>query len=330
MCEGAAPLHHQQQGQHHRQQGRTPDHAVAMAHPPGAVTLARGSQECSGRRQGRKDTSAMIETQQVETGPGLVFDVSVAGDPAAPLVLLLHGFGVSRHLYDAQLPALAAAGFRAAAPNQRGYSPGARPDPADFARYDIELLIADALDLAEALGQQDRFHLVGHDWGGSLSWEIAARYPDRLASLTMLSRPHPGAFARALAEDPEQPHRSRHHKAFLEADAVPKLLAEDAAWLRTRHAAQGIPAAATAKHLSVIGNPEAMAAALAWYRARGTVHRPIRPIDTVGRIAAEGTGGFIEAPYQFEILPGVGHYAPDQQPEVVNRLLLAHLSRNPL
>ena len=283
----------------------------------------------------------MIETQQVETGPGLVFDVSVAGDPAAPLVLLLHGFGVSRHLYDAQLPALAAAGFRAAAPNQRGYSPGARPDPMDFARYDIELLIADALDLAEALGA-DRFHLVGHDWGGSLSWEIAARYPDRLGSLTMLSRPHPGAFARALAEDPEQPHRSRHHKAFLEPDAVPKLLAEDAAWLRTRHAAQGIPAAATAKHLSVIGNPEAMAAALAWYRARGTVHRPIRSItvptlfiwgdadDTVGRMAAEGTGDFIEAPYQFEILPGVGHYAPDQQPEVVNRLLLAHLSRNPL
>ena len=283
----------------------------------------------------------MIETQQVATGPGLVFDVSVAGDLAAPLVLLLHGFGVSRHLYDAQLPALAAAGFRAAAPNQRGYSPGARPDPMDFARYDIELLIADALDLAGALGA-DRFHLVGHDWGGSLSWEIAARYPERLASLTMLSRPHPGAFARALADDPEQPHRSRHHKAFLETDAVLKLLANDAAWLRTRHAAQGIPPEATAKHLSVIGNPEAMAAALAWYRARGTVHRPIRSIavptlfiwgdadDTVGRMAAEGTGDFIEAPYHFEVLPNVGHYAPDQQPEVVNRLLLAHLSRNPL
>ena len=283
----------------------------------------------------------MIETQQVATGPGLVFDVSVAGDLAAPLVLLLHGFGVSRHLYDAQLPALAAAGFRAAAPNQRGYSPGARPDPMDFARYDIELLIADALDLAGALGA-DRFHLVGHDWGGSLSWEIAARYPERLASLTMLSRPHPGAFARALADDPEQPHRSRHHKAFLETDAVLKLLADDAAWLRTRHAAQGIPPEATAKHLSVIGNPEAMAAALAWYRARGTVHRPIRSIavptlfiwgdadDTVGRMAAEGTGDFIEAPYHFEVLPNVGHYAPDQQPEVVNRLLLAHLSRNPL
>src|SRR3712207_8403049 len=78
---------------------------------------------------------------KVETGPGLVFDVSIAGDAAAPLVLLLHGFAVSRHLYDAQLPALAEAGFFAVAPDQRGYSPGARPDPADPARhYDIELL----------------------------------------------------------------------------------------------------------------------------------------------------------------------------------------------
>lgn len=283
-----------------------------------------------------------METRQVRTGPGLVFDVSVAGDPASPLVLLLHGFAVSRHLYDAQLPALAAAGHFAAAPNQRGYSPGARPDPADAAQYDIDLLIQDALDLAAVLGRQGgRFHLVGHDWGGSLAWEIAARHPERLASLTMLSRPHPGAFARALAEDPEQPLRSRHHKAFLEPDAVPKLLADDCAWLRTRHRAQGIPPTQTEKHLAVLGNAPAMQAALAWYRARGTVHRPIPNIrvptlfiwgdadDTVGRMAAEGTGAFIEAPYRFVVLPGVGHYAPDQAPEQVNALLLEHLASHP-
>jgi pimeloyl-ACP methyl ester carboxylesterase len=285
----------------------------------------------------------MPQTRRIETRPGLIFDVSVAGDAAAPLVLLLHGFGVSRHLYDAQVPALAEAGFFAAAPDQRGYSPGARPDPADVTQYDIELLIADALDLVAALGHgAGRFHLVGHDWGGSLAWEIAARHPERLGSLTMLSRPHPGAFARALREDPEQPHRSRHHKAFLEADAVARLLAEDAAWLRTRHAAQGVPPAATAKHLSVLGNPAAMEAALAWYRARGTVHRPIGHVgvptlfiwgdadDTVGRIAAEGTRDFVDASYRFEVLPGIGHYAPDQAPERVNALLLEHLARHPL
>ena len=106
----------------------------------------------------------MVELRKVETGPGLVSDVSIAGDAAAPLVLLLHGFAVSRHLYDAQLPALAEAGYFAVAPDQRGYSPGARPDPADPARhYDIELLIGDALDLAAGVGHGGarRFHLVG-------------------------------------------------------------------------------------------------------------------------------------------------------------------------
>ena len=285
----------------------------------------------------------MIEHRRIETEPGLVFDVSVAGQPGRPLVLLLHGFAVSRHLYDAQLPTLAAAGYLAAAPNQRGYSPGARPDPAAHpGLYDIDLLIDDALALATAIGDGTRrFHLVGHDWGGSLAWEIAARHPDRLASLTMLSRPHPGAFARALREDLEQPRRSRHHKAFLEPGATAMLLADDARWLRTRHAANGVPPEATEKHLSVLGNPEAMEAALAWYRARGTVHRPIGPVlvptlfvwgdadDTVGRMAAEGTANFVEGPYRFEVLPGVGHYAPDQVPERVNALLLEHLASHP-
>jgi pimeloyl-ACP methyl ester carboxylesterase len=286
----------------------------------------------------------MVELRKVETGPGLVFDASVAGDAAAPLVLLLHGFAVSRHLYDAQLPALAEAGYFAVAPDQRGYSPGARPNPAQFAQYDIELLIADALDLVVAVGHgaPRRFHLVGHDWGGSLAWEIAARHPDRLGSLTMLSRPHPDAFGRALRDDPEQPHRSRHHKAFLDPGAVARLLAEDAKWLRERHAANGVPPGATAKHLSVLGDPRAMEAALAWYRARGTVHRPIGPVkvptlfvwgdadDTVGRVAAEGTRDFVQAPYRFEALPGVGHYAPDQVPERVTALLLDHLAAHRL
>lgn len=280
----------------------------------------------------------MIAVQRLETEPGLVFDLGVAGAEAAPLVLMLHGFGVSRHLYDAQLPALAAAGFRAVAPGQRGYSAGARPDPADFAQYDIALLVADAFRMAELLAPGRRFHLVGHDWGGSLAWDMAASQPERIASLTMFSRPHPAAFARAMVADPAQAGRSGHHKAFLEPEAVARLLADDCAWLRVRHAAQGVPEAATAKHLAVLGNEPAMSAALAWYRARRAVYRPIGAVkvptlfvwgdadDTVGRMAAEGTAGFVEAPYRFVELPGVGHYAPDQVPEVVNALLLEHLA----
>ena len=284
----------------------------------------------------------MIEMRRIETVPGLVFDVSVAGADDAPLVLLLHGFCVSRHFWSNQLPVLAQAGYFAMAPNQRGYSVEARPDPQDFDKYHVDRLIGDALDIVAAAGHTERrFHLVGHDWGGSLSWLIADRCPERLASLTMLSRPHPASFARALKmPDGEQPHRSRHHQEFLDPAAGSRLLADDAAWVRTRLARNGVPEAAIALHLSVIGNPSAMEAALAWYRARGE-RQPIGPTkvptlfiwgdadDTVGRAAAEGTGEFIAADYQFAALPGVGHYAADQVPERVTALLLDHLGRHP-
>jgi pimeloyl-ACP methyl ester carboxylesterase len=74
----------------------------------------------------------MIDARRMATAPGLVFDVSVGGAEDAPLVLMLHGFCVSRHFWSNQIPALAAAGYFAVAPNQRGYSADARPDPTDF------------------------------------------------------------------------------------------------------------------------------------------------------------------------------------------------------
>src|ERR1700761_3327313 len=159
----------------------------------------------------------MIDTHQIETAPGLMFDCSVGGRASAPLVLMLHGFCVSRHFWDNQVPVLAAAGYFAVAPNQRGYAPGARPDPAEHANYRINALIDDAMVMVAGLGHGERrFHLAGHDWGGSLSWDIADRWPERLGSLTMLSRPHPLAFNRALRDDPEQPTRSAHHQWLLE------------------------------------------------------------------------------------------------------------------
>jgi pimeloyl-ACP methyl ester carboxylesterase len=285
----------------------------------------------------------MAELRKTETAPGLIFDVLVGGAADAPLVLLLHGFSESLHMWRAQVPALAAAGYRAVAPSQRGYSSGARPDPADPANYHFDRLVADALDLVAACGHAERrFHLVGHDWGGSIAWGLADRYPDRLASLTVLSRPHPNAFNRALQmPDGDQAYCSRHHKAFLEPDAGPLLLADGARRLRGRLAASGVPPSAIEEHLSVLGNEPAMEAALAWYRARGAIRTPLGMIsvptlyvwgdadDTVGRAAAEGTRDFVSGPYRFEVLTGVGHFVADQAPERLNQLLLAHLAQHP-
>src|SRR5438309_11919939 len=112
----------------------------------------------------------MIETRDIETAPGMVFDISVAGPATAPLVLMLHGFCVSRHFWDNQIPALAAAGYFVVAPNQRGYAAGARPDPPAFDTYRIDKLIGDALHILGAPGHGERrFHLVRHAWGRSLS-----------------------------------------------------------------------------------------------------------------------------------------------------------------
>ena len=286
----------------------------------------------------------MPALEKITISPGLAFDALVSGEPGARLVLLLHGFAESMHCWRAQVAAPAAAGYRAVAPSQRGYSPGARPDPGDTANYHIDRLMDDAMAIVAASGDSERrLHLVGHDWGGSIAWALADRFPERLASLTILSRPHPNAFNRALQmQDGDQAHRSRHHKAFLEPGAADVVLADDAKWLRERLAAAGVPAAAIEQHLAVLGNKDAMEAALAWYRARGAIRGPLGPIrvptlyiwgdadDTVGRIAAEGTADFVAAPYHFEVLPGVGHFASDQAPDRVNALLLQHLAAFPV
>jgi len=285
----------------------------------------------------------MPNLTRITIAPELTFDTLVAGDLGAPLVLLLHGFAESFHCWRAQLIALADMGFRAVAPSQRGYSPGARPDPRDHPSYHIDRLMDDAMAIAAACNYGDkRFHLAGHDWGGSIAWALADRYEARLASLSILSRPHPNAFNRALQMvDGEQAQRSKHHTAFLEPNAAEIVLADDAKWLRERLTAAGVPQSAIAEHLSVLGNRQAMEAALAWYRARGAIRSPLGPIrvptlyiwgdadDTVGRLAAEGTRDFVAAPYHFEVLPGVGHFAAEQVPERVSELMLQHLAAHP-
>src|SRR4051812_28999259 len=130
----------------------------------------------------------MAELRQIAIELDLVFDALVDGPSDGAPVLLLHGFAESFHMWRAQLSALAAAGYRAVAPSQRGYSAGARPSTGDVANYQFDRLVADAIAILAASGDAHaRFHLVGHDWGASIAWGLADRYPERVASLTVLS-----------------------------------------------------------------------------------------------------------------------------------------------
>ena len=269
------------------------------------------------------------------------FTADVAGPSGAPLVILLHGFPQSRHSWREQVPALATAGYRALAPDQRGYSPGVRPDPANLAAYGIDRLVADVLDVADAEGART-FHLVGHDWGGQVAWCTAHRHAARVKSLTVLSRPHPAAFRRAFKEDADnQQHRSRHHKAFHDPHTSSLLLADGAKRLRTTLAQSGVPDASIEAYLSVLGNPAALEAALAWYRAAGALANiEVGPVDvptlylwgdkdsSVGRPAAEWTADQVRGPYRFTAMPGVGHFLTDEAPELVTKALLDHLAAN--
>ena len=272
------------------------------------------------------------------------FTAATAGPDAGPLVLLLHGYPQTRHTWRRQVPALGAAGFRAVAPDQRGYSPGVRPDPArGLDAYAIDRLVQDVLDLADAVaGPGAPFHLVGHDWGGHVSWVTAHRHPARIRSLTVLSRPHPAAFRRAFKENAdEQRHRSRHHKTFLDPTTGPRLLEDGARRLRARLAEQGVPEVAVAEYLSVLGEPAALEAALAWYRAAGALTAvEVGPVTvptlyiwgdadaTVGPSAARFTADFVTGPFRWDVLAGVGHFITDQDPEAVTRGLLSHLARH--
>ncbi len=278
----------------------------------------------------------MVETRTIPLDD-LTFTVDVAGPAGAPTVLLLHGFPETRHMWRHAVAALARAGYRAVAPDQRGYSPGARPGHGDA--YTTDHLVGDALALMDALGSP-RFHLVGHDWGGQIAWLLAASHAHRVQSLCVLSRPHPAAFARAMQEDPAQAGRSGHHRAFREPDAIERMRAAGLAPLRVALERQGVPAARADVYIRALLERGAIEGAMSWYRhgalAGGSV--PLIEVPTlyvwgtadatVGRRAAELTSEHVRAPFRFVAVENAGHFLVDQFPEQTSALLLEHVQAN--
>jgi pimeloyl-ACP methyl ester carboxylesterase len=268
---------------------------------------------------------------------GLTFTVRHAGPDGGRPIILLHGFPQTSACFDQTTVALGRAGYRVLAPDQRGYSPGARP-PA-VADYGLVQLVSDVLALADASGMES-FDLVGHDWGGMVGWWVAARHPDRVRTFTAVSTPHPAALASALADDADQAQRSSYLEVFRQADVPERLLLGDdgGSGLQLVFADSAFDPAAVSAYIAVLSAPGALTAALNWYRANDLhAHPDLGPVVVptmyvwstediaLGRRAAEATADQVTGPYRFEELEGVSHWIPDVAADSLNRLLLDHL-----
>jgi pimeloyl-ACP methyl ester carboxylesterase len=266
--------------------------------------------------------------------PAGTFDALVAGPEDGRPVLLLHGFPEGAEQWEHQLAALAAAGCRAVAFDQRGYSPGVRP--AEVAAYGPEELIGDVLAVADALGWQ-RFDLVGHDWGSAVGWMTAAAHPKRLRTLTAVSVPHGAALVAALREDPDQRRRSAYNELFRTPGEAERVLLDEGG---LRRIYDGLPAERIERYVERFSEPGALTAALNWYRAmrppanRGPITIPTLYVWStgdafIGETAARAAERHVAGPYRFEVLEGVSHWISEEAPERLSALLLEHLRSGP-
>jgi pimeloyl-ACP methyl ester carboxylesterase len=269
----------------------------------------------------------------------LTFSARAAGPTKGRGVILLHGFPQTSWSWRAVLTMLAAAGYRAFAPDQRGYSVRARPTAVDD--YAMDYLVSDVLALANAM-QWETFDLVGHDWGGMVAWVAAARHPERIRSLSVLSTPHPVALRRALlGADPEQAARAADTHAFRQRDEAERLLLGtdgSGSGLYALFTASGLAPTHTQEYLAVLTQPGALTAAVNWYRATDSdclADLPLLKVPTLydwstgdaalGRSAAEASREFVAAPYRFVVLDGVPHWIPELAPRKLAQLLISHL-----
>lgn len=270
------------------------------------------------------------ETTPVAVGE-LTFDVRLLGPEDGDPVVLLHGFPENSLSWSAVAPILADAGLRVIAPDQRGYSPGARP--AGVESYATELLADDVVGIADALGI-DTFHLVGHDWGSAVSWVVAARHADRLRTLTAVSVPHLAAYGDALKNDPDQQERAAYIGLFRQPGRAEALLLEDEARrLRAMYAGH-VPAAQVDSYVMQLTQPGALTAALDWYRAMTAALNSLPSVavpttfvwsdddGAIARSGAERCGDFVTADYRFVELAGISHWIPEQAPEALAEAIL--------
>jgi pimeloyl-ACP methyl ester carboxylesterase len=271
---------------------------------------------------------------------GLTFDVRERGPADGEVAILLHGYPESKESWDQVAPPLAEAGYRVLAPDQRGYSPGARPR--GRRHYTVDRLTGDVLALADAAGAE-RFHVIGHDWGGILAWALGTSHPHRLASLTSLTTPHPSAFARSLVSS-TQILRS-WYVLFYQLPLLPELSETTPIGqriFRRTLVRSGLSPERADRYVELLGSGAA-GPAVNWYRGLPFAPRStFAAVDVptlyvyagadfaLGRKAAEDTGRYVKGDYRYEVIEGASHWLPEENAEQITPTILDFLRSHPV
>jgi pimeloyl-ACP methyl ester carboxylesterase len=253
--------------------------------------------------------------------------------------VLLHGFPEFWYGWRHQIAALADAGLRVVAPDQRGCNLSDKP--AGIAAYRLDALADDIVGLAAALGRE-RFAVVGHDWGGVVAWHLAARFPDRVTRAAILNAPHPATLRPYARRHPSQLLKS-WYVGFFQLPRLPELaLGAGGFWvlrrvLRRTSRPGTFSAADFWRYREAWSRPGALIGSLNWYRAlrlgaalpAGRVRVPVRVIwgdrDTfLDRGLAEAGAALCERGEVF-YLPRATHWVQHEEAAEANRLLLEFL-----
>ena len=254
---------------------------------------------------------------------GLDFDVVDSGPLDGEPVVLLHGFPQRASSWRRVTELLHEAGFRTIAPDQRGYSRGARPK--GRRAYATQRLVGDVLALLDAL-DAGSVHLVGHDWGAAVAWGLASRHPERVRTLTAVSVPHPAAFVRAMGSS-RQLLRSWYMGAFQIPFLPEWLLSRDTPRVDGLLRGMGMDDEGVRHFRAEVARDGALPGGLGWYRSipfsslPGHVAVPTTMIWSAGDVALDRRGAvlseeYVDAPFRLVEVAG-SHWIPEEQPDVV-------------